>query len=160
MRKKKQYENFSLNLGNEPIYFELTQKNVHELIPRQMTIKLPMVLPERFPKMLPLNGGFRYPASVICVTVSRMQIAIKTTIDVTGRAANIIFVFFLFVFPFLGYCLYVEMELCVKQLILRLRSIFDGSRNTVHFSIKLHKNHYNFSTVNAKILFTQVFSRT
>lgn len=52
--------------------------------------ELPMLLPERFPKMLPLNGGFRYPASVICVTVSKMQTVNNTTIDVTGRVANII----------------------------------------------------------------------
>lgn len=51
-----------------------------------------MLLPERFPKMLPLNGGFRYPASVMCVTVSKMQTVIKTiTIDDTDRFANNIF---------------------------------------------------------------------
>lgn len=51
--------------------------------------RIPMLLPERFPKMLPLNGGFRYPASVICVTVSKMQTVIKTiTIDDTDRFAN------------------------------------------------------------------------
>lgn len=49
-----------------------------------------MLLPERFPKMLPLNGGFLYPASVMCVTVSKMQTVIKTIIDESGRVANII----------------------------------------------------------------------
>lgn len=56
-----------------------------------------MLLPERFPKMLPLNGGFRYPASVMCVTVSKMQTVIKTiTIDDTDRFANNILVFRMF----------------------------------------------------------------
>lgn len=51
----------------------------------------PMLLPERFPKMLPLNGGFRYPASVRCVTVSKMHMVMKIINEVTDRVANIMF---------------------------------------------------------------------
>lgn len=54
----------------------------------------PMLLPERFPKMLPLNGGLRYPASVMRVTVSKMQMVIITIIDVTDRLANIMIAVF------------------------------------------------------------------
>lgn len=52
-----------------------------------------MLLPERFPKILPLNGGFRYPASVMCVTVSNMQTVIRTIIiDDMDRLANNMFI--------------------------------------------------------------------
>lgn len=60
---------------------------------------LPILFPDRFPKMLPLNGGFRYPASVICVTVSKMQTLTKITNDVNDRVANNILRVYDFFFP-------------------------------------------------------------
>lgn len=73
----------------------------------------PMLLPDRLPKMLPLNGGFRYPASVSCVTVSKMPMVIKIIKDVTDRVANNILTFvcfFFFFFSFIKITLY-KLEL-------------------------------------------------
>lgn len=60
---------------------------------------IPMLLPERLPKMLPLNGGFRYPASVRCVIVNIIQMLIKITNDVVNDRVlkTILIVFRLFV---------------------------------------------------------------
>lgn len=76
----------------------IKQLSYKEKLEKTNEMNQPMLLPDRFPKMLPLNGGFRYPASVSCVTVSKMQTVIKIIKDVTDRVANNILIFVCFFF--------------------------------------------------------------